>query len=108
MSVESECGAVSVGRTYVLPPLSSAVPHWFDQGSVSTPRSSNRTRGSAGTLQVRVFSSFTASLSLPMISRAWCNAFSLIFAPLPPGADFPRVGRGHRGMQNRLAPAGCC
>jgi len=41
--VESECGAVAVGRTYLLPPFRLAVPHWFDRGSVSTPRSSNRT-----------------------------------------------------------------
>ena len=30
----------------------------------------------AGTLQIRVFSSFTVSFSLPMISRRWCSAFS--------------------------------
>jgi hypothetical protein len=38
--VESECGAVAVGRTYLFPPFRLAVPHWFDPGSVSTPTGS--------------------------------------------------------------------
>ena len=40
--VESRCGAVALGRTYLLP-LRLAVPQWFHRGSVSTSRSSNRT-----------------------------------------------------------------
>ena len=35
--VESRCGAVAEGRSYLLPPLALAVPHWFGRGSVSTP-----------------------------------------------------------------------
>jgi len=39
------------------------------------PRKSN---SPSGTLQIRVFSSFTVSLSLPMISRSRCNALSAL------------------------------
>src|SRR5467141_2919680 len=39
------------------------------------PRKSN---SPSGTLQIRVFSSFTASFSLPMISRRWCRAVSAL------------------------------
>src|SRR5712664_1134188 len=39
------------------------------------PRKSNCP---SGTLQIRVFSSFTASFSLPMISRSRCNASSAL------------------------------
>ena len=38
--VESECGAVAVGRTYLCRPFRLAVPHWFEHGSVSTPTES--------------------------------------------------------------------
>jgi hypothetical protein len=40
--VESECGAVAVGEHTCCRPFRLAVPHWFDPGSVSTLRSSNR------------------------------------------------------------------
>src|SRR6266849_456561 len=39
------------------------------------PRKSN---SPSGTLQIRVFSSFTVSFSLPMISRRWCSAASAL------------------------------
>src|SRR6266478_2214362 len=39
------------------------------------PRKSN---SPSGTLQIRVFSSFTVSFSLPMISRSRCNASSAV------------------------------
>src|SRR3981189_2756370 len=39
------------------------------------PRKSN---SPSGTLQIRVFSSFTASFSLPMIWRRWCRAISAL------------------------------
>src|SRR4029077_15045810 len=39
------------------------------------PRKSN---SPSGILQIRVFSSFTVSFSLPMISRRWCRAFSAL------------------------------
>ena len=35
--VESEYGAVAVGRTYLLPPLRLAVPHWFACSSFPHP-----------------------------------------------------------------------
>ena len=34
--VESRCGAVALGRTYLFPPFRLAVPYWFGRGSVST------------------------------------------------------------------------
>src|SRR5450755_77320 len=39
------------------------------------PRKSN---SPSGTLQIRVFSSFTVSFNLPMISRSRCNASSAV------------------------------
>src|SRR5207247_7194832 len=45
------------------------------------PRKSN---SPSGTLQIRVFSSFTVSFNLPMISRSRCNASS---------ADLNKVAR---------------
>src|SRR5260221_9240661 len=42
------------------------------------PRKSN---SPFGTLQIRVFSSFTVSFSLPMISRSRCSASSAVLFP---------------------------
>ncbi len=64
------------------PPLHSISPVNLDQNSIAPPslrRSHPRKSNSpSGTMQMRVFSSFTVGFSLPMISRSRCKASSAL------------------------------
>jgi hypothetical protein len=106
---------VAVGRTYVLPPFRLAVPHWFDPGSVSTFRSSNRTcrfPGSGSRTRLHAFSRVTPSavserlselLGCPISRSLTASCVGLELRPLP-STGITRLQRYYEPLRRPSAP----
>ena len=79
--VESRCGAVAVGRTYLLPPLSFGGAYWLGRGSVFTSTGSPE-----AVTRPRFPQNVACGFPAPTLFGSWFTALRAPAAPSMGGA----------------------